>query len=69
MNRVTLIGRARSPTARRFVLVAADVHVPVEFGRPPPRGARIALEGELRSRDGALYVEALSVDVLSQHMV
>lgn len=69
MNRVTLIGRTETRTARRFVLAADGVDVPVECARPPEQGERVAVEGALRSRDGSLYVEAIALDVLPRHML
>ncbi|MHB1244151.1 MAG: hypothetical protein ACYC1P_12270 [Gaiellaceae bacterium] len=70
MNRVTLIGRARTQLGDgRFALVVGDMEIAIAHDRLPSPGERVAVEGGLRTDGSTLYVEARTVDVLPYHMV
>ena len=69
MNSVTLIGRVTDRGASTFVLSVAGIDVPVAHHPAPQSGDRVAVEGSLRLRGSALYVEARALDVIRSHMV
>lgn len=71
MNSVTLIGTVRAPLGESsFVLAVKRNHsqsdlVPINSAVRPAEGERVAIEGALRVRGGAVEVEASALHRLS----